>query len=150
MNQKIEILNKKARFSYNIQSVYEAGIQLNGSEIKSIRDSEANIKDAYCIFIDNEVFVKNMYITKYKLSMIEDYNPKRDRKLLLNRFEIKKIQKMIEEKGMTVIPTRLFINQKGFAKLEIGVGRGKKLYDKREDIKKRESKIEIERTKKEE
>ncbi len=148
MNTKIEILNKKAKFSYDIQSLYEAGIQLNGTEIKSIRNNDANIKDSYCIIIDNEVFVKNMHIAKYKLSMIENYESKRDRKLLLNRSEINKIQKMIQEKGMSVIPTKLFINKKGFAKLEIGIGKGKKLFDKRETIKKRESQIEIERTKK--
>ena len=148
MNTKIEILNKKAKFSYDIQSLYEAGIQLNGTEIKSIRNNDANIKDSYCIIIDNEVFVKNMHIAKYKLSMIDNYESKRDRKLLLNRSEINKIQKMIQEKGMSVIPTKLFINKKGFAKLEIGIGKGKKLFDKRETIKKRESQIEIERTKK--
>ena len=148
MKTKIEILNKKAKFSYDIQSLYEAGIQLNGTEIKSIRNNDANIKDSYCIIIDNEVFVKNMHIAKYKLSMIDNYESKRDRKLLLNRSEINKIQKMIQEKGMSVIPTKLFINNKGFAKLEIGIGKGKKLFDKRETIKKRESQIEIERTKK--
>tara|TARA_B100000579_G_C22625474_1_gene753967 strand:+ start:56 stop:508 length:453 start_codon:yes stop_codon:yes gene_type:complete len=148
MNTKIEILNKKAKFSYDIRSLYEAGIQLNGTEIKSIRNNDANIKDSYCIIIDNEVFVKNMHIAKYKLSMIDNYESKRDRKLLLNRSEINKIQKMIQEKGMSVIPTKLFINKKGFAKLEIGIGKGKKLFDKRETIKKRESQIEIERTKK--
>jgi len=148
MNTKIEILNKKAKFSYDIQGLYEAGIQLNGTEIKSIRNNDANIKDSYCIIIDNEVFVKNIHIAKYKLSMIDNYESKRDRKLLLNRSEINKIQKMIQEKGMSVIPTKLFINKKGFAKLEIGIGKGKKLFDKRETIKKRESQIEIERTKK--
>ena len=148
MNQKIEILNKKAKFSYEIKSTYTSGIQLNGTEIKSIRNNDANIKDAYCIIIKNELFVKNMHIAKYKLSMIENYETKRERKLLLNRSEINKIQKMIEEKGMAVIPTKLFINNKGFAKLEIGIGKGKKLFDKRESIKKRDTKIEIERTKK--
>ena len=148
MNKKIEILNKKAKFSYNIQNLYEAGIQLNGTEIKSIRNNDANIKDSYCIMIGNEIFVKNMHIAKYKLSIIENYETKRDRKLLLNRSEINKIQKMIQEKGMSVIPTKLFINAKGLAKLEIGIGKGKKIFDKRETIKKREAKIEIERTKK--
>ena len=148
MNTKIEILNKKAKFSYDIQNLYEAGIQLNGTEIKSIRNNDAIIKDSYCIVTNSEIFVKNMHIAKYKLSMIENYEPKRDRKLLLKRSEINKIEKMIQEKGMSVIPTKLFINNKGLAKLEIGIGKGKKLYDKRETIKKRESKIEIERTKK--
>ena len=89
-----------------------------------------------------------MHVAKYKMSMIEKYDSKRDRKLLLNRSEINKVQKMIQEKGMSVIPTKLFISEKGFAKLEIGIGKGKKLFDKRETIKKRESKIEIARTKK--
>ena len=148
MIKKIEIHNKKAKFSYEIQHTLNAGIQLNGTEIKSIRNNEANIKDAYCIILENELYVKNMHIAKYKMSMIEKYDSKRDRKLLLNRSEINKVQKMIQEKGMSVIPTKLFISEKGFAKLEIGIGKGKKLFDKRETIKKRESKIEIARTKK--
>ena len=148
MIKKIEIHNKKARFSYEIQHTLTAGIQLNGTEIKSIRNNEANIKDAYCIIHKNELYVKNMHITKYKMSMIDEYDSKRNRKLLLNRSEINKVQKMIDEKGMAVIPTKLFISEKGYAKLEIGIGKGKKIFDKRETIKKRESKIEIERTKK--
>tara|TARA_S200000501_G_C20760294_1_gene715813 strand:+ start:405 stop:857 length:453 start_codon:yes stop_codon:yes gene_type:complete len=148
MIKKIEIHNKKAKFSYEIQHTLTAGIQLNGTEIKSIRNNEANIKDAYCIIHKNELYVKNMHITKYKMSMIDEYDSKRNRKLLLNRSEINKVQKMIDEKGMAVIPTKLFISEKGYAKLEIGIGKGKKIFDKRETIKKRESKIEIERTKK--
>jgi len=148
MIKKIEIHNKKAKFSYEIQHSLTAGIQLNGTEIKSIRNNDANIKDAYCIVYKNELYVKNMHVAKYKMSMIEKYDSKRDRKLLLNRSEINKVQKMIQEKGMSVIPTKLFISEKGFAKLEIGIGKGKKLFDKRETIKKRESKIEIARTKK--
>ena len=148
MIKKIEIHNKKAKFSYEIQHTFNAGIQLNGTEIKSIRNNEANIKDAYCIILENELYVKNMHIAKYKMSMIEKYDSKRDRKLLLNRSEINKVQKMIKEKGMAVIPTKLFISEKGYAKLEIGIGKGKKIFDKRETIKKRESKIEIERKKK--
>ena len=148
MIKKIEIHNKKAKFSYEIQHTLTAGIQLNGTEIKSIRNNEANIKDAYCIIHKNELYVKNMHITKYKMSMIDEYDSKRNRKLLPNRSEINKVQKMIDEKGMAVIPTKLFISEKGYAKLEIGIGKGKKIFDKRETIKKRESKIEIERTKK--
>jgi len=148
MIKKIEIHNKKAKFSYEIKHTLTAGIQLNGTEIKSIRNNEANIKDAYCIIHKNELYVKNMHITKYKMSMIDEYDSKRNRKLLLNRSEINKVQKMIDEKGMAVIPTKLFISEKGYAKLEIGIGKGKKIFDKRETIKKRESKIEIERTKK--
>ena len=148
MIKKIEIHNKKAKFSYEIKHTLTAGIILNGTEIKSIRNNEANIKDAYCLVLENELYVKNMHIAKYKMSMIDKYDSKRDRKLLLNRSEINKVQKMIQEKGMAVIPTKLFISEKGYAKLEIGIGKGKKLFDKRETIKKRESKIEIERTKK--
>ena len=148
MIKKIEIHNKKAKFSYEIKHTLTAGIILNGTEIKSIRNNEANIKDAYCLVLENELYVKNMHIAKYKMSMIDKYDSKRDRKLLLNRSEINKVQKMIQEKGMAVIPTKLFISEKGYAKLEIGIGKGKKIFDKRETIKKRESKIEIERTKK--
>ena len=148
MIKKLEIHNKKAKFSYEIKHTLTAGIILNGTEIKSIRNNEANIKDAYCLVLENELYVKNMHIAKYKMSMIDKYDSKRDRKLLLNRSEINKVQKMIQEKGMAVIPTKLFISEKGYAKLEIGIGKGKKIFDKRETIKKRESKIEIERTKK--
>lgn len=141
--------NKKAYFSYIISDVFTCGLQLKGSEIKSIRHSQVNISEAYCIISNNELWVKNMNITRYKFCNEEDYSPLRLRKLLLNKTEIRKIKKQLDEKGMALVPIRLIINEKGFAKLEIGLGKGKKNYDKREAIKKRDSDIEIHRKKRE-
>ena len=148
MKKSVEILNKKASFSYSLTDHYTAGIQLKGSEIKSIRNRDIVIKDSYCILIDREIWVKNIYVSKYKQDSREDYNPNRDKKLLLQKPEIKKITKSIEEKGMAVIPTKLFISEKGLAKIEIAIGKGKKMYDKREDLKKKDIEKDIARIKK--
>jgi len=147
MQNQIEIVNKKSSFSYRLTEYFTAGIQLKGGEIKSIRNKDVIIKDSYCILINNEVWVKNIHISKYKQDSTDQHNPNREKKLLLNKSEIKKITKSIEEKGMSLIPTKLFINEKGLAKIEIAIGKGKKLYDKREDIKKRdiEKQIQIEK-----
>jgi len=141
--------NKKAYFSYAISNTFVAGIQLYGSEIKSIRSGQVNISEAFCIISNSEVFIKNMDIAKYKFCDSEDYNPTRLRKLLLNKVEILKIQKQLNEKGMTLIPTKLLISEKGFAKIEIGTGKGKKLYDKRQDLKKKDANLEMNRKKRE-
>ena len=141
--------NKKAHFSYIISDVFICGLQLKGSEIKSIRQSQVNISEAYCLMSNNELWVKNMDIARYNFCNDEDYNPLRLRKLLLNKTEIRKIKKQLDEKGMSLVPISLLINEKGFAKLEIGLGKGKKTYDKRETIKKRDSDIEIRRKKRE-
>ena len=141
--------NKKAHFSYIISDVFICGLQLKGSEIKSIRDGQVNISESYCIISNNELWVKNMDIARYKFCNEEDYAPLRLRKLLLNKTEIKKIKKQLDEKGMSLVPIKLIINEKGFAKLEIGLGKGKKNYDKRETLKKRDSDIEIHRKKRE-
>ena len=148
MKKSIEIINKKASFSYRLTEHFTAGIQLKGGEIKSIRNRDVVIKDSYCILINNEVWVKNIHVSKYKQDSTDQHNPNREKKLLLNKSEIKKITKSIEEKGMSLIPTKLFINEKGLAKIEIAIGKGKKLYDKREDIKKRDVEKQIEREKK--
>ena len=147
MKKSIEIINKKASFSYRLTEHFTAGIQLKGGEIKSIRNRDVIIKDSYCILINNEVWVKNIHVSKYKQDSTNQHNPNREKKLLLNKSEIKKITKSIDEKGMSLIPTKLFINEKGLAKIEIAIGKGKKLYDKREDIKKRdiEKQIQIEK-----
>ena len=129
--KKIEILNKKASFSYKLSEFYTAGIQLKGSEIKSIRNKEIIIKDSYCILINGEVWSKNIHISKYKYDTSQEFNPNRDKKLLLNKNEIKKI-----------------INEKGMAKVELGLGKGKKLFDKREDLKKKDVDKQIQRIKK--
>tara|TARA_B100001121_G_scaffold209697_1_gene183608 strand:+ start:87 stop:539 length:453 start_codon:yes stop_codon:yes gene_type:complete len=146
--KKTEILNKKASFSYKLTEFYTAGIQLKGSEIKSIRNKEIIIKDSYCILINGEVWSKNIHISKYKYDTSQEYNPNRDKKLLLNKNEIKKIIKSIDEKGMSLIPIKLFVNEKGMAKVELGLGKGKKLFDKREDLKKKDVDKQIQRIKK--
>ena len=142
---KVNIKNKKASFEFLLLEKYVAGIQLLGTEIKSIRDSKANIGDAYCIIIENELWVKQMHIAEYSHGNINNHEPKRDRKLLLNRREINKLEKKLRDKGLTIVPTRLFISEKGFAKLEIALAKGKKLYDKREDMKQKDSKREMDR-----
>lgn len=152
MNQKKEKIisnNKKAYYSYSISTTFLSGIQLKGSEIKSIRAGQVNISESFCITSNNELWIKNMDIKKYQFCHNADYNPTRQRKLLLNKIEIKKIQKQLNEKGMTLIPTKLLISEKGFAKVEIGLGKGKKLYDKRETLKKRDANLEMERKKRE-
>ncbi len=135
--------NKKASFSYTLSDFFICGIQLKGSEIKSIRLKKVNISEAYCIVNNNEVYLKNMDIEKYEFCCQEDYHPKRQRKLLLNKNEIKKIKKSLDEKGMSIIPTKLIINQKGFAKIEIAIGKGKKTHDKRHSLKEKDAKREI-------
>tara|TARA_S200000501_G_C20780904_1_gene724992 strand:- start:711 stop:1166 length:456 start_codon:yes stop_codon:yes gene_type:complete len=147
MKNPIEIKNKKASFSYNLTDFFIAGIQLKGSEIKSIRNKDVIITDSYCTLTKGEIWARNINIKKYKQDSINEHNPKREKKLLLNKSELKKITKSIDEKGMSLIPTRIFINKKGLAKIEIAIGKGKKQYDKREDIKKRdiEKQIQIEK-----
>ena len=142
-------INKKASFSYNLTDFFICGIQLQGSEIKSIRLKKVNISESFCIVEKNEVWVRNMDIKKYKFCQDESYNPKKTRKLLLTKIEIKKIKKNLDEKGMSLIPIKLFINDKGLAKIKIGIGKGKKLYDKRESIKKRDAELEMGRKKRE-
>lgn len=139
-DSKINIRNKKASFEYAFIDKYVAGIQLSGTEIKSIRDSKASINEAYCFVSNNEVFIKNMHIAVYEAGSYNNHDPKRDRKLLLNKTEIKKIEKKLKDKGLTLIPLALFINEKGLAKIEIAIGKGKKLYDKRESLKEADSK----------
>ncbi len=141
--------NKKASFSYILSDFFTCGIKLEGSEIKSIREKQVNIADAYCIIYNNEIWIKNMDIARYSFCNKEDYNPKKERKLLLKKTEIKKIKKSLNEKGMSLIPTKLLINEKGLAKIEIAIGKGKKNYDKRESLKEKDSKREIERKKRE-
>ena len=111
---------------------------LTGTEIKSIREGKANLNDAYCTFINNELFVTNMHITEYTFGTYSNHNPKRNRKLLLNKRELRKFKAQVDEKGLTIIPVMLFINEKGLAKLTIAMAKGKKLYDKRESLKEKE------------
>jgi SsrA-binding protein len=144
-NNNINIKNKKASFKYFLLENFTAGIKLTGTEIKSLREGKANIVDAYCIFIDNELFVKNMHISEYKFGTHYNHEPKRDRKLLLTKRELKRIANKTTEKGLTIVPVRVFINEKGLAKIEISIAKGKKMYDKRETLKKKDIEKEIER-----
>ncbi|MFD0794163.1 SsrA-binding protein SmpB [Mucilaginibacter litoreus] len=145
MEQNVYIKNKKAYFEYTILDKYVAGIQLLGTEIKSIRNGKANINDAFCTFIDNRLYVRNLHISEYSFGSFYNHEAKRDRVLLLHKKELKKLQTRTEEKGLTIIPLALFISERGFAKLEIGLAQGKKTYDKRESLKERDTKLEMDR-----
>ena len=142
---EINIKNKKAWHDYEILDKFVAGIQLTGTEIKSIRAGKASLVDAYCYFSENELWVKGMHISEYDFGNLNNHDPKRDRKLLLNRKELKKLAKNVNEKGLTIIALRIFLAENGYAKLEIALARGKKEYDKREDLKKKDSKRELDR-----
>jgi len=148
MLSKVNIKNRKASFEYQFIDKYVAGIMLLGTEIKSIRNNQANISDAHCVFIEDELFVKNLHIAEYSNGGSSNHEPKRARKLLLNRQELRKMLVKVKQKGMSIIPIRLFINDKGKAKLEITLAKGKKIYDKRESIKKKDMEREIEREQK--
>lgn len=143
---KLNIVNKKASFEYHLLDVYVAGIQLTGTEIKSIREGKASLAEGYCTFIKNDLFIKNMHIAEYTHGTHYNHEPKRMRKLLLNKNELKKLLTKTKEKGLTIIPVKLFINDRGFAKLEIALAKGKKVYDKRESIKQRELGREMKRS----
>ncbi len=149
MGKEINIQNKKAKFEFTFIQKYTAGIVLTGSEIKSIRNGEASINNSFCEFNDKqELFVINMQIDKYSPSSNFNHNPKASRKLLLKNNELKSLSKEIKSTGLTIIPIRLFINDKGIAKLLITLAKGKKLYDKRASIKDRENKRDLDRLKK--
>lgn len=143
--QKINIKNKRATFEFEILESFIAGIQLLGTEIKSIREGKVNLGDSFCYFRKEELWVKNLNIGEYSHGSIYNHEPLRHRKLLLNKKEIRKILSKTKEKGFTIIPLRLFMSDRGFAKLEIALARGKKTHDKRDSIKSRESKREIDR-----
>ncbi|MBU2951496.1 SsrA-binding protein SmpB [Tamlana agarivorans] len=149
MQKKINIQNKKARFQYEILDKYTAGIVLTGTEIKSIRNSRASIAESFCEFNEKgELFVINMTIEEYIYGTYYNHKPKAERKLLLNKKELKKLSKEVQNTGLTIIPLRMFITDRGFAKLDIALAKGKKLYDKRETIKDRDNKRNLDRVKK--
>ena len=149
MKKSINIVNKKARFSYDLLDTYTAGIVLTGTEIKSIRASKASIAESFCEFNDSgELLVINMTVQQYDHGNHFNHRPKAERKLLLNKKELRKLEKEVKNTGLTIIPTKLFINEKGFAKLKIALAKGKKLFDKRETIKDRENKRNLDRIKK--
>ena len=149
MQKNINIKNKKARFEYEILDTYIAGIKLTGTEIKSIRESKARITDSFCEFNEEgELFVINMFIEEYMHGSYYNHQPKSERKLLLTKRELKKLRKEVQNVGLTIVPLKLFITDKGWAKLQIALAKGKKIHDKRESIKDRDNKRDLARIKK--
>tara|TARA_Y200000002_G_scaffold72573_1_gene56873 strand:+ start:58 stop:519 length:462 start_codon:yes stop_codon:yes gene_type:complete len=149
VQKAINIKNKKARFEYEILDQFTAGIVLTGTEIKSIRDSKASIAECFCEFNEKEeLFAVNMYIEEYAFGTRFNHRPRGNRKLLLNKKELNKLLKQVKNSGLTIVPLKLFINEKGFAKMLIALARGKKLYDKRETLKDRDNKRDLDRVKK--
>ena len=147
MPANINIKNRQSSYSYQLIDKYVAGIVLVGTEIKSLRNNQANISDAYCTFIEDELWVNNLHIDEYSNGGYSNHIPKRSRKLLLNRQELAKILSKVKTKGNAIIPIRLFINEKGKAKLEIALAKGKNLFDKRESIKQKDLKRDLDRLK---
>ena len=148
---KVEVIakNRKASFEYEFLDTYNAGMQLTGSEIKSIRDKQVSMSDSYCLFIGNELFLRSLHISTYNNASYNNHEPKRDRKLLLQKRELEKLKDKLRDKGLTIIPVKLFINEKGFAKIMIALAKGKKLYDKRDSIKSQDTKRQLDRIMKE-
>ncbi len=146
MSQKqLNIKNKRARFEYHLLDEFTAGIILGGTEIKSIRNGKASILEAYCILERNEVFIRNMFINEYENGSFYNHKPRGDRKLLLNKSEIQKIDKWLKVKGNTIIPLKLFLSDKGWVKMDIAMAQGKKQHDKREDLKLKDDKRDMDR-----
>ena len=143
--EKIEIKNKRATFDYEILDVLTAGLVLTGTEIKSLRTGKASFNDSYCLFDKGELYVKSLHISEYAYGTYTNHEPMQERKLLLNKKELKKLEAKTREKGYSIIPLKIFINEKGLAKMEIGLGKGKKDYDKRNTIKERENDRDIKR-----
>ena len=141
----MEIKNRQAYFEYYFDDKYVAGIMLTGTEVKSLREGKASFNDSYCILNKGELWIKSFHISEYSHGTVNNHDPVRERKLLLNKRELKKLEAKIKEKGYTIIPLRLFFNEKNLAKLEIGLGKGKKLHDKRETIKQRDTERELKR-----
>lgn len=141
----VNIKNRRAKFDYDITEAFTAGLVLTGTEIKSIRQGKAGLADSFCFVTNGEVWVKNMFISEYFYGTYNNHETRRDRKLLLTKKEIQKLLKFSKEKGFTIVPLKVFINERGLAKLNIGIGRGKKEYDKRQSIKEREDKRSMDR-----
>lgn len=145
MSNNINIKNKRASFEYEFLEKFTAGIQLTGTEIKSIRAGKASIVEGYCFMKNGELFIKNMYIAEYEQGSYNNHNPKRDRKLLLNRTELNKLEKKKKDVGLTIVPLKVFINKNGYAKMDIALAKGKKLHDKRHDLKDKDAKRQMDR-----
>lgn len=142
---QINIRNKRASFDYELLDLFQAGIVLTGTEIKSIRLGKASLVDTFCFFNNGELWVKNMYIAEYFYGTYNNHSARRDRKLLLTRKELQKMQRLTQESGFSIIPVKLYISDKGLAKLSVAIAKGKKMYDKRESIKEREDKRNMDR-----
>ncbi|MFM6935845.1 MAG: SsrA-binding protein SmpB [Flavobacteriales bacterium] len=143
--KELNIRNKRARFEYHLEEEFTAGMVLSGTEIKSIRNGKASILEAYCIFSNNEVWIRNMHVTEYENGSFYNHKPRADRKILLNRKEINRIEKFLKVKGNTIIPLKLFLSEKGWVKIEIACAVGKKLHDKRHDLKEKDDRREMDR-----
>lgn len=142
---QVNIKNRRAHFDYEIGDTYTAGLVLTGTEIKSIREGRASLSDSYCVVDNNEVWVKGMHVAEYFYGSYNNHATRRDRKLLLSKKEIAKIEKAAADPGFTIVPLRIFISERGYAKLVIGIGRGKKQFDKRQSIREREDKRNLDR-----
>lgn len=141
----MELSNRQAYHEYFIEQKLTAGLVLSGTEVKSLRAGKASFNDAYCLFNEGELYIKSLHISEYKLGTIYNHLPTQERKLLLHRKELKKLATKMKEKGYTIVPLKIFFNDNGYAKMEIGLGKGKKVHDKRETIKQRESDRELQR-----
>ncbi|MCR9252559.1 MAG: SsrA-binding protein SmpB [bacterium] len=146
-SNSVSIKNRKAFHEFTISDTYEAGMILKGTEIKSIREGKVSLQEAYCHISNDEIFVKGMTISPYSQGSFTNHEPTRERKLLLNKREIEKLRAKTEEKGFTIVPTKLYINKRGFAKLEVGLAKGKNLYDKRDSMKKKDQDRELKQLK---
>jgi SsrA-binding protein len=142
---EVNIRNKRARFEFALDETFQAGLVLSGTEIKSIRNGKASILEAYCIVDNGQVFIRNMHVSPYENGSFYNHQPRTDRKLLLNKKEIKKLEKWVKTKGNTIVPLRLFLSEKGWLKLELATAVGKKLHDKRHDMKEKDDRREMDR-----
>jgi len=143
-----QIINRKAKYEYSFLQEFEAGIVLTGTEVKSLRAGEANLADAYCLFSSGELIIKNLYIAEYKFGNQHNHESRRDRKLLLTKPEIRKLEKKVSEKGFTIVPYKIYFSERGFAKVTIALAQGKKSYDKRQSIKERDTQRDLDRIRK--
>ncbi len=141
----INIPNKKAKYAYHILETYDAGMVLKGTEIKAIRESKVSFADSFCMFLDGELYIRNLSIAEYSHGAYANHSPKADRKLLLTKRELRKLEEKVKEKGLAIIPLRIYTNEKNLAKIEIALAKGKKLYDKRATIKERDQKRNLQR-----
>ena len=141
----IEFVNRRASFEYHFLDLFEAGLKLRGTEIKSIRGGHVGLSDAYCVFENEELYVRSLYIKEYDFGTYANHEARRRRKLLLKKQELKRLQKRVKERGFTIVPVRLYVNERGFAKLEIALAQGKKSFDKRDSIKQKDQKRDLDR-----